>query len=172
MSKRKKRLTTMVLAGALLIALTMMGSVPASAQTEDKDLSLILVADTVRGNLNLLEGDMGANLCVQRSRFSLGEHIVWRIRVYDPQLGTAMDDVALDSVQVLFDDGQLFETRYAGHGAEGAKDFFWTTSWVIPEDYPTGSLGHQIIAKAKDGRTGEFVPFNVSYSLLTIVLPQ
>ena len=162
----------MVLAGALLIALTMMGSVPASAQTEDKDLSLILVADTVRGNLNLLEGDMGANLCVQRSRFSLGEHIVWRIRVYDPQLGTAMDDVALDSVQVLFDDGQLFETRYAGHGAEGAKDFFWTTSWVIPEDYPTGSLGHQIIAKAKDGRTGEFVPFNVSYSLLTIILPQ
>jgi len=172
LNKRKKRLTTMVLAGALSIALTMMGSVLASAQTEQKDLNLIIIADTVRGSLNLLEGDMAANLCVQRSRFNLGEHIVWRIRVYDPQFATAMDDVALDSVQVLLDDGQLFEARYAGHGAEGAKDFFWTTSWVIPEDYPTGSLGHQVTAKAQDGRTGEFVPFNVSYSLLTIVPPQ
>lgn len=172
MNKRKKRLTRMVLAGALLIALTMMGSVLASAQTEENDLPLIVHADTVRGNLNLLAEDMVANLCVQRSRFNLGEHIVWRIRVYDPQLATAMDNIALDSVQVLFDDGQLFEARYAGHGAEGAKDFFWTTSWVIPEDYPTGSLGHQVIAKAQDGRTGEFVPFNVSYSLLTIVAPQ
>lgn len=170
MNKRKKRLTTMLLAGALLIALTMMGSVLASAQTEENDVPLIVHADTVHGNLNLLAEDMAANLCVQRSRFNLGAHIVWRIRVYDPQLGTAMDDVALESVQVLFDDGQVFETVYAPHGGE--EDFFWTTSWVIPEDYPTGSLGHQIIAKAQDGRTGEFVPFNVSYSLLTIVAPQ
>ncbi len=172
MNKGKKRLTTMVLAGALLIALAMMGSVLASAQTEEKDLPLIVYADTVRGHLNLLEEDIAANLCVQRSRFNLGEHIVWRIRVYDPQLATAMDNIALDSVQVLFDDGQLFEAVYAGHGAEGAKDFFWATSWVIPEDYPTGSLGHRIVAKAQDGRTGEFVPFNISYSLLTIVAPQ
>lgn len=172
MNKRKKRLTTMVLAGTLLVALTMMGSVLASAQTEGEDLPLIVHADTVRGHLNLLEEDIAANLCVQRSRFNPGEHIVWRIRVYDPQLATAMDNIALDSVQVLFDDGQIFETVYADHGAEGAKDFFWTTSWVIPEDYPTGSLGHQVTAKAQDGRTGEFVPFNVSYSLLTIVPPQ
>ena len=170
MNKRKKRLTTMVLAGGLLIALTMMGSVLASAQTEENDVPLILIADTVRGNLNLLEGDLAAKLCVLQSRFSPGEHIVWRIRVYDPQLATAMDDIALDSVQVLFDDGQVFEAVYAPHGGE--KDSYWTTSWVIPEDYPTGSLGHQIVAKAQDGRTGEFVPFNVSYSLLTIILPQ
>ncbi len=162
----------MALAGVLLIALTMTGSVLVSAQTEEKDLPLIVHADTVRGHLNLPDGDIAAKLCVQQSRFSPGEHIVWRIRVYDPQLATAMDDVALDSVEVLFQDGQLFEARYAGHGAEGAKDFFWTTSWVIPEDYPTGSLGHQIVAKAKDGRAGEFVPFNVSYALLTIVPPQ
>ena len=168
MNKGKKRLTTMVLAGALLIALTMMGSVLASAQTEEKDLPLILHADTVRGDLNLSQEELVANLCVQRSRFNPGEHIVWRIRVYDPQLATAMDNVALDSVQVVFDDGQLFEAVYAGH----QKDFFWTTSWVIPEDYPTGSLGHQIVAKAKDGRTGEFVPFTVSYALLTIVASE
>ena len=172
MSKRKKRLTTMVLGGALLIALTVTGSVLASSHTEGKDIPLIVHADTVRGHLNLLEEDMAAKLCVQQSRFNPGEHIVWRIRVYDTQLATAMDDAALDSVQVLFDDGQSFEAHYAGHGAEGAKDFFWTTSWEIPEDYPTGSLGHHIIANAKDGRTGEFVPFNVSYALLTIVAAQ
>lgn len=35
MSKRKKKLTTMVLAGTLLITIAMMGSVLASAQSED-----------------------------------------------------------------------------------------------------------------------------------------
>jgi len=29
---------------------------------------------------------------------------------------------------------------YGGHPPRGSIDYFWSAGWVIPDDYPTGSL--------------------------------
>ena len=112
------------------------------------------------------------DICVVSSRFPRGESVVWRIKVYDPATGQPMDDKALDSVVVTLKDAQTFKANYGGHpGQPGVPvtDYFWSTAWQIPANYPTGSVPYTVMAKAKDGRTGAFTEFNVAPSLLTVV---
>ncbi|MEG0439874.1 MAG: hypothetical protein RR587_11640, partial [Solibacillus sp.] len=47
-------------------------------------------------------------------------------------------------------------------------DNFWVVAYPVTADTPTGTLGYTVKAEYKD-QTGEFKPFNVAPSLLTIV---
>ena len=131
--------------------------------------SLVIQADTVLGPKNLKQDEIAAKTCVAWSRFARNEQIVWRIRVFDPATGRPMDEKPMEAVSVLLADGTILKTRYGPHPARDATDHFWTTSWVIPSNYPTGTLRYKITARTIDGRLGEFMPFNVASSLVTIV---
>lgn len=159
---RPKWLVIMVVvAVALLLAASGGSAAPATAPVS----TLFLQADTVLGTVNLTGPEMPAKACIQTSRYAHNEEIVFRIRVVDPQTGEAMDDQGLQSVSVLFPDGDNMEAKYATHGG---TDSFWTVAWTVPPDYPTGTLTYEIDAVANDGRTGSFVPFNVGPSLTAI----
>jgi hypothetical protein len=109
--------------------------------------------------------------CVLTSQFKTGDTIVWRIKVYDPTTGNAMDNKALKSVLISFADQKLV-TTYGGHpgGADATPtDYFWGICWPVPTDYPTGSLNYHVTATSNDGRVGEFTEFDVAPSLVTIV---
>ena len=145
-----------------LIAVACAGA-PAAAPT------LIVDANTVSGSAG---APNVAGACVLTSRFKPGNSIVWRVKVYDPVTGKTMDDKVIKSIEVKLPDGQAFLAKYGGHpgGASATPtDYFWTTAWVVPDSYPTGSLAFTITATSTDGRTGKFTEFNVAPSLLTIV---
>jgi hypothetical protein len=129
---------------------------------------LIVQADVVSGPLNIPGDQRAGRVCVLQNRFARNSEIVWRARVMDPITGEQLDDTALDGVQVELADGQVLNMRYGDHPSDSPTDRFWTTSFDIPEDYPTGSLGYEIVATGVEGRTGRFVQFNVAPSLLTI----
>jgi hypothetical protein len=139
-----------------------------STPTESAGSTVITIAaDTVSGPLNIPEDQRATAVCVLQSRFARNSEIVWRARVFDG-FGEQLDDTALQSVQVQLADGQTFDMRYGPHPRDTPADFFWTASFDIPADYPTGTLGYEIVATAADGTTGTFEPFNVTSSLLTI----
>ena len=46
---------------------------------------------------------------------------------------------------------------------------FWVAKWIVPQDTPTGIVRYTVTATDKFGRTGEFKPFEVQASQLTIV---
>ena len=46
---------------------------------------------------------------------------------------------------------------------------FWVAKWIVPEDAPLGMVRYTITAKDPQGRTGEFKPFEVQASQITIV---
>jgi len=46
---------------------------------------------------------------------------------------------------------------------------FWVAKWIVPNDAPTGIVHFTVTAKDKYGRTGEYTPFDVEASQLTIV---
>ena len=167
MSKRK-----LTIVGVLLVAMAAMASLGALSQGAEKDVPLILVADTVLGIEGIPEAEIPQKVCILSSRFNPGQQIVWRVRVYDPRTGQAMDETALDVVELILPGEQIVKAHYGPHPPppQDATDFFWATSWVIPQEYPSGSLSYTIRAKAKDGRSGEFAQFNVAPSLL-IILP-
>ncbi len=46
---------------------------------------------------------------------------------------------------------------------------FWILKWPVPDDAPTGIVRYTVTAKDPQGRTGEYKPFDVNESQLTIV---
>lgn len=147
-----------------LVAAACTGSQPSPTPQVAKNL--IVYADTVTGSGGTLKA---AAVCVLGSQFKRGSHVVWRVKVYDPATGQPMDDTTLNSVQVKLPDGQVFDAKYGDHPANNPTDQFWATSWVIPDNYATGSLPYEVAVQGVDGRTGKFTEFNVAPSLLTII---
>lgn len=130
--------------------------------------ALIIQADTVSGPLNIPEEQRASAVCVLQSRFARNSEIVWRARIVDPATGEQLGDDTLQSVVVNLGDGQTLEMRYGPHPRDNPTDFFWTTSFDIPVDYPTGTLDYEIVATGADGNSGTFKPFDVAPSLLTV----
>ena len=124
---------------------------------------LFIAADMVTG-----PGGSGP-ICVLRSQFMRKEKVAWRIRVQDAT-GKKLDNKSLKSLVVELSDGQKFSAQFRGHPpGDAPTDHFWSTSWAIPEDYPTGSFNYKVIATALDGTTQSWEPFNVKPSLLTVI---
>jgi hypothetical protein len=125
--------------------------VPAQAQDIQK---LFIEGDIVRGNTPL--GATGP-ICVLTSQFKRGENVVFRIRVRNPQ-GKPLDAAGIKSIEVELADGRKLPTRYGGHPPRQPTDFFFTAAWMIPENYPTGSLGYSITATDIEGNTVKWEP--------------
>lgn len=163
------------------IAVAMTGLLALSAcagspeETEDTTAATVAVqepvviqADTVSGPLNIPTEEGGSAVCVQQSRFARNSEIVWRARIIDPVSGEELSDETLESVVANLGDGQTLDMRYGQHPRDNPTDSFWTTSFDIPADYPTGTLDYEIVATTTDGRTASFKPFDVAPSLLTV----
>jgi len=125
------------------------------------------------------EGDIVSNavegpgpLCVLKSQYKRKEGVAWRIRILD-QTGAVADDKVLKSVVVVLGDGQQFPARYGPHPPHGeATDIFWSLHWVIPADYPTGTLGYKVIATWPDGTSQTWEPFKREPSQLTVIADE
>lgn len=130
--------------------------------------ALFVYADTVMSGKNLPADQTDEKDCVLNNRFPRNSQVVWRSRVIDPATGTTMDDTVLDKLEVTLGDGQVFAMKYGGHPSKQPRDFYWTAPWLIPKDYPTGTVVYSVKATAKDGRTGEYKPFDIPTSMLTV----
>lgn len=130
--------------------------------------ALIMAADMVSGPLNIPAEERGSAVCVLQSRYPRNSEVVWRVRVTDGITGETLGDDMLESVQVKLADGQTFDMRFGPHPRDNPTEFFWTSAWDIPADYPTGTVNFEVTATATDGRTASFKPFEVAASLLTV----
>jgi hypothetical protein len=121
----------------------------------------------------VIYGDTVSNIgCLQTSTAHQGEQIVFRARMVDPKTGSDMiyADIKPGSAKVILPGGYEFPMSYYGHPNTGTvTDYFWSYAWTVPLTFPTGSLGYEVVAVAKDGRTGSFKPFEVAPSKLNIV---
>jgi len=140
-----------IIVSVATISFASLGCVVAQAEDVQK---LFVEGDIVRGNTPL--GATGP-ICVLASQFKRGENVVFRIRVRNPQ-GKPLDEKGIKSIVVELADGRKIPARYGGHPPRTPTDFFWTSAWMIPENYPTGSLGYSITATDMDGNTVKWEP--------------
>ena len=126
---------------------------------------LFFEGDMVRGGTD--KGLTGP-ACVLTSQFKRGEAVAWRIRVRD-QEGRNVDASALESLVVRLPDGQTFPAHFGSHPKGKNSDQFWSASWMVPADYPTGTLSYTVVATTRDGSEQTWAPFKVALSQLTIV---
>ncbi|WP_144512062.1 hypothetical protein [Bacillus sp. FJAT-22090] len=152
-----------LLAGAMLSAILLVSACSNDEATNETDTKgvtnstsefLALSGDTVT--------EQGG--CVLASRFSAGDKIVFRANAIDPETKEQAKDAEL---QVHLSTGEVLDMAYGEHG----EDNFWVIAYPVTADTPTGSLDYYITAKDGD-KSGEYRPFNVQPSLISIVAPD
>ena len=105
--------------------------------------------------------------CILRRRFKRGDPVGWRMFVADPQTGNLEASAQL-VVHISFAGRtQDIPMRYRATAAQPERQF-WVAKWVVPTDAPIGIVRYTVTATDKYGRTGEFKPFEVQASQLTI----
>jgi hypothetical protein len=136
---------------------------------------MFIEGDIVRGNTP--DGITGP-VCVLANQFKRKENVIFRIRVRNIA-GQPLDDKNIKSIVVELSDGKRYLGEYrarppvsvrAALGLTGPFDYFWSAAWLIPQDYPTGSLSYRVVATDMQGNTQEWTPFNDLRSL-PIVMP-
>lgn len=156
-----KSLTLSALALAFVVA-GFSGSADAQTRTTPTG-KLFFEGDIVR---HALMGQQGP-FCILNNRYTRGEAVAWRLRAQMPD-GTVADASKLKSVEVELGNGQKLPLHYGGHGMP-PTDFFWSTFWTIPMDFPTGSLGYKVNATMNDGTVVTWVPFTRDTTQLMVV---
>jgi hypothetical protein len=58
--------------------------------------------------------------------------------------------------------------RYRATAAQPEREF-WVAKWMVPDDAPMGIVRYTVTGKDPHGRAGEFKPFEVQASQITIV---
>ncbi len=124
---------------------------------------LIVYGDTV------LFGTKGTpDLCAEKSRYKHGEAVGFRMTAVDPLSGKVEDDATIVIHVTVGGKTSDVPMKYRGTGSNPHPGM-WTGKWVVPDDAPTGIVKYVADATDKNGRTGEFQPFQVDSSELTVV---
>jgi hypothetical protein len=125
---------------------------------------IFIEGDIVRGNQPGAPGP----ICVLNNQFKHLEKVVWRMRVRDAD-GKPLDDKGLKTVFVEVSNGQKVQASYGPHPPNGpATDHFWSAIWIIPTDYPNGSLTYKVTAIDQQGNSATWEPFNRSTTQLEV----
>lgn len=146
---------------AIALTVSLLGF-PQLSYAQDATQKLFFEGDMVRG------AGSAQPACVLNSQFRRNEAVVWRVRVLD-QTGKRLNDKGLKSVVVELSDGRKFPMHYGPHPVGKTDDYFWTSSWRISENYPTGSFAYKVLAIGLDGQNNTWSQFNVNLSELTVI---
>jgi len=147
----------------IMSSLALVGLAP-GAQAQQPQ-SIFLEGDMVRGNT--AKGQTGPT-CVLNSQFKRNENAVFRVRVRDIT-GKPLDDKGIQGIVIELSDGQKLSMRYGGHPPRGSIDYFWSAGWLIPDNYPTGTLYYKVVATDSQGRTQTWQSFQDPRSQIVVI---
>lgn len=117
---------------------------------------------------DMVNGEGTGPSCVLQNQFKNGQTVVWRVRIL-AQTGKLLSGKDLKSLVVELPDGQKFSMHYGAHPKGRTDDYFWSSSWKVPVNYPTGTFSYKVVATSLDGQVHDWTPFKVNSSELTIV---
>ena len=163
-----RRATTAILA---LVAVAVIGSdtgsvaafqaSPAAAAADGKLI--------VFGDVTLFLGHPGTpGNCALQSRFKRGDPVGFRAIAIDPVTGEREPSAQFVVHLTYAGQTQDVPMRYRATAAQPERQF-WVAKWIVPATAPIGIVRYTVSAKDKNGRTGEWKPFVVEDSQVTIV---
>lgn len=144
-----------------LAVLALLATAPVSGQSAGERLS-------VYGDVVYFMGPGKPRNCTATSQFKRGEPVGFRMTAID--LATGKRDRATQLVLHLAYGGRTLDLPMVDHETDRRPEAnFWIAKWIVPEDAPMGTVSYSVTAKDPRGRTGEFKPFAIQASQLTIV---
>ena len=158
-----RRTLTIALSAAVVVAGLALASLHVAAQ-EKKAGTLVL-----RGDMTYFFGPGKPKNCNLNNTYKHGEPVGWRIEAVDPETGKHVEPEAQLVVHLNYAGATKdIPMRWRATATQPERQF-WVAKWIVPDDAPTGIVRFTVSAKDKYGRTGEYKPFDVEASQLTIV---
>ncbi len=158
-----RRLLTIGLSLAVVLVVVNFATVKSSAQAEKKTGKLIM-----RGDMTYFFGPGKPKNCNLSNVYKRGEPVGWRIEAVDPETGEHADSDTKLVVHINYG-GKMQDIPMRWRAtAQQPERTFWVAKWIVPNDAPTGIVKFTVTATDKYGRTGEYKPFDVEASQLTI----
>src|SRR5689334_23296518 len=106
--------------------------------------------------------------CTLNNRYKRGDPVGFRMTAINPATGKR--DRATQLVVHLNYAGKTLDLPMRDRQtAQQPEREFWVLKWMVPADAPVGIVRYSVTAKDPEGRTGEWKPFEVETSQLTIV---
>jgi len=106
--------------------------------------------------------------CTLNNRYKRGDPVGFRMTAINSATGKR--DRATQLVVHLTYGGKTIDLPMRDRQtAQQPEREFWVLKWVVPDDAPVGIVRYSVTAKDPQGRTGEWKPFEVEASQLTIV---
>ena len=122
----------------------------------------------VYGDLTYFLGPGKPLNCTLNNRYKKGDPVGFRATAINPATGKR--DKATQLVVHLTYGGRTIDIPMRDRQTvKEPEREFWVAKWIVPEDAPMGIVRFTITAKDPQGRTGEFKPFEVAASHITIV---
>jgi hypothetical protein len=133
-----------------------------SAQPADGD-RLIVYGDVV---YFLGQGKTGN--CTTSNQFKHGDPIGFRMTAINPATGKRDRNTQL-VVHITYGGKTVDLPMRDRQTPQQPEREFWVAKWIVPQDAATGIVRYTVTAKDAQGRTGEFKPFDVEASQITII---
>jgi hypothetical protein len=148
---------------AIIAILAALAVWPTPGHAEGNGAQLIL-----SGDLAYFFGPGRPRNCTLNNRFKRGEPVGFRMTAINPVTGKR--DRATKLVVHLNYFGKTIDLPMRDRQTEQQpeRDFF-VVKWMVPDDAPTGIIRFTVTATDPHGLTGEWKPFDVEASQLTIV---
>lgn len=150
--------------GILVVLLASVTVAPTAGQQPQSTGNQLILS----GDLVYFFGQGRPNNCFMSNRYKRGEPVGFRMTAIDPVTGKR--DRTTQVVVHLTYGGKTIDVpmRDRQTDQQPERDFF-VAKWVVPEDAPLGVVRYTVTAKDARGRTGEWKPFEVPASQLTII---
>ena len=94
--------------------------------------------------------------CTQTNVYKRGEQVVLRIWGFDLKAGAVLSTDNIDTATYSIPGQAIGTLNYGGHGAVGAKVWFWSAPWIVPADFPLGDMTIHVVFKTDSGQTGTY----------------
>jgi hypothetical protein len=141
----------------------MVGTAFLAGQTPAGGDRLVVYGDTV-----YFFGPGKPGNCTMNNRFKKGDPVGFRMTVINPATGKR--DRATQVVVHLTFGGKTVDIPMRDRQTEQQPEReFWVAKWVVPNDASIGIVRYTVTAKDPQGRSGEFKPFEVETSQLTVI---
>ena len=145
----------------VVLLAALQGSVSARQAASSEKLFL-------RGDTVLFLGNGIPHSCALYTYFKRGDRIGFRFTAINP--ATGQRDRASQLVVHLNYRGQTIDIPMRDRqNVKQPEREFWIAEWKVPADAVAGIITYSVTARDPQGRTGEFKPFDVQPSQITIV---
>jgi hypothetical protein len=145
---------------ALLVWIALLAPTPLAGQATGERL-------TVYGDVVYFYPPGHPRNCLLNNQFKRGEPVGFRMTALN---ATGKRDRATELVVHVNFAGKTVDVPMRDRQTDRQPERdFWVAKWMVPDDAPMGIVRYSVTAKDPQGRTGEFKPFEVQASQITIV---